>query len=127
MSETQVKKSDFLIEHEDYATWDVNVGDTTVHARRIPGHFRSIKWIMMATLLIPFFILPYFTWNVRQAIYFDIPGRKFYLFDITIWPQDLLILALLMLFAFILLFSMTAIAGRVFCGTMCPQTMWTDL
>ena len=127
MPETQATKSDYLIEHADYATWDVNSGDSTVHARRVSGRFRNIKWVIMATLLLPFFILPYFTWNGRQAIYFDIDGRKFYLFDITIWPQDLLILALLMLFAFILLFSMTAIAGRIFCGTMCPQTMWTDL
>jgi cytochrome c oxidase accessory protein FixG len=127
MSETQTKKSDYIIEHEDYAHWEINSGDTSVYARRIPGRFRNIKWTIMAILLIPFFTLPYFTWNGRQAIYFDIPGRKFYLFDITIWPQDLLILALLMLFAFILLFTMTAIAGRIFCGNMCPQTMWTDL
>ena len=127
MNKTPSKKSDYLIEHEDYQNWDINLGDKTVHARRISGRFRRIKWITMSILLTPFFLLPYLTWEGRQAIYFDIPGRKFYLFDITVWPQDLIILALLMLFAFILLFAMTAIAGRIFCGTMCPQTLWTDL
>jgi cytochrome c oxidase accessory protein FixG len=83
--------------------------------------------MIMASLLIPFFLAPYLTWNGRQAIYFDIAARKFYLFSVTIWPQDLIILALLMLFAFILLFSMTAIAGRIFCGNICPQTLWVDM
>jgi cytochrome c oxidase accessory protein FixG len=127
MSTAENKTSDYLIEHEDYAHWEVNSGESTVHARRIPGRFRNIKWMIMASLLIPFFLAPYLTWNGRQAIYFDIAARKFYLFSVTIWPQDLIILALLMLFAFILLFSMTAIAGRIFCGTMCPQTMWVDM
>ncbi len=121
------KKSDYIIEHDDYTHWDINLGDKKVHARRIPGRFRNIRWAVMASLLLPFFLAPYLTWGDRQAILFDIPGRKFYLFDITIWPQDLIILALLMLFAFVLLFAMTAIAGRIFCGNMCPQTMWTDL
>lgn len=127
MSTPSTSKSDYLIEHENYANWDINLGDKTVHARRIPGKFRSIKWLIMGILLVPFFLAPYLTWGERQAIYFDIPGRKFYLFDITVWPQDLIILALLMLFAFILLFAMTAIAGRIFCGNICPQTLWTDL
>jgi len=127
MSTPSTSKSDYLIEHENYANWDVNLGDKTVHARRIPGKFRSIKWLIMGILLVPFFLAPYLTWGERQAMYFDIPGRKFYLFDITVWPQDLIILALLMLFAFILLFAMTAIAGRIFCGNICPQTLWTDL
>jgi len=127
MSSETKKTSDYVIEHEDYAHWDINTGDKQVYARRIPGRFRNIKWLVMASLLIPFFLAPYLTWNGRQAIYFDIPARKFYLFEVTIWPQDLFILALLMLFAFVLLFSMTAIAGRIFCGSVCPQTMWVDM
>ncbi|MDX8388062.1 MAG: cytochrome c oxidase accessory protein CcoG [Ghiorsea sp.] len=121
------KASDYLIEHEDYLNWDMNTGDKTIHARQMPGRFRNIKWIIMSVLLIPFFLTPYLTWDLRQAVFFDIPARKFYLFNVVVWPQDLIILALLMLFAFILLFSLTAIAGRVFCGSICPQTLWTDL
>jgi len=123
----QKKHSDYLIEHEDYANWQINTGGETVHARRAPGRFRNIKWIINSIFLLPFFLLPYFTWDERQAIFFDIPERKFYLFNIVVWPQDFIILALLMLFAFILLFAMTAIAGRIFCGFVCPQTLWTDL
>jgi cytochrome c oxidase accessory protein FixG len=126
-TKSETKKSDYVIEHDDYQNWNMNLGDKTIHARSIKGKFRSIKWYVVSLFLIPFFLIPYITWGDRQAIIFDIPARKFYLFDIVIWPQDLIILALLMLFAFILLFAMTAIAGRIFCGFICPQTLWTDL
>lgn len=121
------KKSDYIIEHDDYQNWNVNTGGKTIHARSAPGKFRNIKWFIAALFLIPFFATPYLTWGIRQAVLFDIPARKFYFFDVIVWPQDLIILALLMLFSFILLFTMTAISGRIFCGFMCPQTLWTDL
>jgi len=121
------KTSDYLIEHEDYLNWNMNLGDKTIHARQVSGRFRTIKWLISSIFLLPFLLAPYLTWDERQAVLYDIPARKFYFFNIVVWPQDLIILALLMLFAFILLFAMTAIAGRVFCGFMCPQTLWTDL
>ena len=111
----------------DYLSWDVNRGDKTVHARRLSGRFRAWQWLVMALVYAPFFLLPYFTWNGRQAILLDIEQRKFYFFNAVIWPQDLWVLALFMLFCFVLLFAMTAIAGRVFCGFVCPQTTWTNI
>jgi cytochrome c oxidase accessory protein FixG len=126
-NKSETKKSNYLIDHDDYQNWDMNTGDKTIHARSMSGKFRNIKWLIAAFFLIPFFLSPYLTWGDRQAILYDIPARKFYLFDVVVWPQDLIILALLMLFAFILLFAMTAIAGRIFCGFVCPQTLWTDL
>ncbi|MDQ6989540.1 MAG: cytochrome c oxidase accessory protein CcoG [Mariprofundaceae bacterium] len=121
------QQSKHIYEHTDYLNLEVNSGGSVIHARQTSGRFRNIKWLIMSALLIPFFALPYFSWSERQAILFDIPARKFYLFDIVVWPQDLIILALLMLFCFILLFTMTAIAGRIFCGNICPQSVWTDL
>jgi len=121
------QQSKSIYTHTDYLNLEVNTGGTTIHARQTSGRFRNIKWAIMSAMLLPFFLLPYFSWGDRQAILFDIPARKFYLFDIVVWPQDLIILALLMLFCFILLFTMTAIAGRIFCGNICPQSVWTDL
>ncbi len=106
--------------------WHVNTGGQTIHAKRMPGRFRNIKW-MTASVWLIFFIGPYIRWKDRQAILFDIPGRKFHIFDITIMPQDVWMLSLTLLFFAILLAVVTSIAGRVFCGYFCFQTVWTDI
>lgn len=106
--------------------WHVNPGDEKIHAMRVKGRFRNYKW-MAASLYLLFFFGPYLRWDNRQAILFDIPARKFHIFSLTIWPQDVWMLALLLLFLALLLFAATAIAGRVFCGYFCFQTVWTDI
>jgi cytochrome c oxidase accessory protein FixG len=106
--------------------WVQNTGGTTVHAKRIPGWFRNAKWLSMLIWL-PFFLLPYLNWNGRQAILLDVENRKYHLFDITIFPQDVWLLTFLLLFLAILLAAVTTILGRVFCGYMCFQTVWTDI
>jgi cytochrome c oxidase accessory protein FixG len=106
----------------DYLNWDVNSGGTTIHARRMSGQFRRRQWTVMGLIYGTYYLLPYLNWNSRQAVLFDIPARKFYLFDSVIWPQDLWMLALLLLFCFVLLFAMTSTAGRIFCGFTCPHT-----
>jgi cytochrome c oxidase accessory protein FixG len=74
-----------------------------------------------------FFLGPYLRWGDRQAIVFDIPGRQFHIFDITILPQDVWMLALVLLFFALLLAAVTSLAGRVYCGYFCFQTVWTDV
>lgn len=106
--------------------WDINTGQTTVHAHRIPGKYRNLKWLATSLYLI-FFFGPYLRWEGRQAVLFDIPARKYHIFSVTIWPQDIWMLALLLLTFFITLFVVTALAGRVFCGYICWQTVWTDI
>jgi cytochrome c oxidase accessory protein FixG len=106
--------------------WVQNTGGTTVHAKRIPGWFRNAKWLSMLIWL-PFFLLPYLNWYGRQAILLDVENRKYHLFDITIFPQDVWLLTFLLLFLAILLAAVTTILGRVFCGYMCFQTVWTDI
>ncbi|MDX8391263.1 MAG: cytochrome c oxidase accessory protein CcoG [Mariprofundaceae bacterium] len=120
-------ESEGLYQHADYLNWDVNTGDHTVHARRISGRFRMRKWMTMTATAGLFFMLPYVPWGERQAVLFDIPERKFYLFGGVVWPQDLWMLAVLLLFCFVCLFAMTSISGRVFCGFVCPQAVWTDI
>lgn len=104
----------------------VNTGEQVIHAKRMPGKFRNIKWISSTVWLI-FFLGPYLHWAGRQAVLLDIPDRKFYIFNITIMPQDVWLLAMVLLFFAILLAAVTSIAGRVFCGYFCFQTIWTDI
>ncbi|MEL7450844.1 MAG: cytochrome c oxidase accessory protein CcoG, partial [Pseudomonadota bacterium] len=68
----------------------------------------------------------WFNWGDRQAVLFDLPARKFYLFGLTFWPQDLIYLAVLLIMAALSLFLFTALAGRLWCGYACPQTVWTE-
>ncbi len=106
--------------------WHVNTGNETIHAKRMPGRFRNLKWAAAAVWLV-FFVGPYLRWGDRQAVLFDIPGRQFHIFGITILPQDVWMLSLTLLFFAILLAVVTSIAGRVFCGYFCFQTVWTDI
>jgi cytochrome c oxidase accessory protein FixG len=112
--------------YEDVADWHVNTGEEQIVAKRQPGRFRLRKWLSM-TVWLPFFLGPYLRWEGQQAILFDIPQRQFRLFDITIFPQDIWMLSLTLLFFAILLAAVTSVAGRVFCGYFCFQTVWTDI
>ena len=106
--------------------WSVNLGEKTIHAKRMDGRFRRIKWYV-ASIYLLYFIGPFLRWDGRQAILFDIPARKYYLFGFTFWPQDVWMLSLLLLTFFMTLFAVTAFAGRVFCGYICWQTVWVDV
>jgi cytochrome c oxidase accessory protein FixG len=106
--------------------WHVNTGNETIHAKRIPGRWRTIKWLAASVWLV-FFLGPYLRWNGHQAVLFDIPNRQYHLFGATVLPQDFWMLSLLLLFFAILLAVATALAGRVYCGYFCFQTVWTDV
>jgi len=123
-SPSQFAALDDLLEEAD--NWHVNAGGETIHAKRMGGKWRNIKWFSSCIWLLMFFG-PYLRWNDRQAILWDIPNRQFHLLNITILPQDLWILALALLFLAITLFATTAFAGRIWCGFLCFQTVWTDL
>ncbi len=106
--------------------WHINTGEETIHAKRVKGKWRTLKWWANSFWLI-FFLGPYLRWDDRQAVLFDIPNRLFHIFGATILPQDFFLLALLLLFFAILLAVVTAVAGRVWCGFFCFQTIWTDV
>jgi len=112
--------------YEEADHWHVNTGGEIIHAKRMGGYFRSLKWKAMMVWLVYFFG-PYLRWDGSQAVLFDVPNRKFQIFDITILPQDVWLLALILLFFAILLAAITSVAGRVFCGYFCFQTIWTDI
>lgn len=104
----------------------VLTGGKTVHAKRMDGAFRKLKWLAASFWLFLFFG-PYLRWDGHQAILWDIPNRQFHIFGLTILPQDIWMLAAILLFFAMLLAASTAIAGRVWCGYFCFQTVWMDV
>lgn len=127
MSEKQHISSSNVDEiYQETSEWHVNAGGIKVVAKRLAGRFRRLKWFGMSIWLI-FFLGPYLRWNDSQAVLFNIPNRQFHFFNITVFPQDIWMLSLTLLFFAILLAAVTSIAGRVFCGYFCFQTVWTDI
>ncbi len=110
-------------EHEE---WSVNSGEETVHAKRMPGRFRTLKYFTESLWLL-FFLVPYLRWNGHQAILLDVNNRQFHFFELTILPQDIWMVSLLLLLLAMTLFAITSVASRVFCGYFCFQTAWVDL
>ncbi|MGE4371478.1 MAG: cytochrome c oxidase accessory protein CcoG [Xanthobacter sp.] len=103
-----------------------------IYPQSVRGRFRTIKWAMLIFALAVYYLLPFVRWDrgpdaPSQAVLIDFPARRFYFFFIEIWPQEFYYVAGLLILAALVLFLMTAVAGRVWCGYMCPQTIWTDL
>ncbi|MDH3430183.1 MAG: cytochrome c oxidase accessory protein CcoG [Gammaproteobacteria bacterium] len=99
---------------------------TKIYPREIKGRFASLSKLATNILLGLFYVIPWLMWDDRQAVLFDLPARKFYLLGLTLWPQDFIYLALLLMIAALSLFFFTALAGRLWCGFACPQTVWTE-
>ena len=98
-----------------------------IHAREVRGRFNTIRWAMVWLTQIIFYGACWLQWGGRQAILFDIPHEKFYLFGLVLWPQDALLGAIALILAATGLFLVTAVAGRLFCGFACPQTVYTSI
>ncbi len=98
-----------------------------IYPREIGGRFDRLSRIATITLLGLFYAVPWLPWDDRQAVLFDLPARKFYIFGLTLWPQDFPYLALLLMILAYCLFFFTAIGGRLWCGFACPQTVWTEI
>ena len=98
--------------------------------RSIQGNFRRFKSAILWLGFAVYFLLPWLPWSrpdgPSQAVMFDIPGRRYFVFDLTVYPQDVFWLAMLLFIAAVLLFFATALFGRAFCGYFCFQTLWTD-
>jgi cytochrome c oxidase accessory protein FixG len=111
----------------DNASQSLYVAHQKIYPRAIDGKFARLRVIAAAGLLGLFYILPLIPWDGRQAVLFDLPARKFYIFGLSLWPQDFIYLAALLILAGLLLFFFTALLGRVWCGYACPQTVWTEV
>lgn len=98
-----------------------------VYPREVSGRFARWRVIAMIALLGGFYLMPWMRWNGHQALLFDLPARKFYVLGLTFFPQDFFLLTWLLIIAALSLFFFTALAGRLWCGYACPQTVWTEI
>ncbi|HBA33443.1 MAG TPA: cytochrome c oxidase accessory protein CcoG, partial [Gammaproteobacteria bacterium] len=98
-----------------------------IYPRKVKGTFANLRKLAVFLLLGLYYGLPWIRWDGQQALLFDLPARKFHVFGLTFWPQDFFYLALLLIAAGVALFFFTALAGRLWCGYACPQTVWTEV
>jgi len=98
-----------------------------IYARAVKGIFARWRVAFVFLTQCLFYGLPWLQWDNRQAVLFDLGARKFYLFGLVLWPQDVVYLAVLLIISALSLFLFTAIAGRLFCGYACPQTVYTEI
>ena len=98
-----------------------------IYPRSVSGRFARWRWFMVWFTQLVFYGLPWLRWNQRQAVLFDLEERHFYVFGLVLQPQDFIYLAALLVLSALALFFFTAIAGRVWCGYACPQTVYTEI
>jgi cytochrome c oxidase accessory protein FixG len=98
-----------------------------IYPRETDGRFQRLRQAAVFVLLGLYYVMPWMQWNGRQAVLFDLPARKFYVLGLTLWPQDFFYLTWLLILAGLSLFFFTALAGRLWCGYACPQTVWTEV
>lgn len=97
-----------------------------IYPREVKGTFAKLRNLGVLVLLGLYYFLPWINLNGQQSVLFDLPERKFYVLGLTFWPQDFFYLAVLLIIAALALFFFTTLAGRLWCGYACPQTVWTE-
>ena len=120
-------KKQIPIEVADDAAASMYVSERKIHPRDVDGRFQRLRAIAVWVLLGMYYVFPWLNWDGRQSVLFDLPARKFYVFWLNFWPQDFVFLAMLLIIAGMALFFFTALAGRLWCGYACPQTVWTEV
>ena len=98
-----------------------------IYPRAVHGRFAAARWALVWLTQLVFYGLPWLSWNGRQAVLFDLGARRFYIFGYVFWPQDFIFLTGLLVISALALFLFTAIAGRLWCGYACPQTVYTEI
>jgi cytochrome c oxidase accessory protein FixG len=98
-----------------------------IYPRSVSGYFSRWRWVMVWLTQIVFYGLPWLEWGQRQAVLFDLGARRFYIFNLVLYPQDFVYLTGLLVISALSLFLFTAVAGRLWCGYACPQTVYTEV
>ncbi len=103
------------------------VSEEKIYPRAVHGWFAAWRWALVWGTQLLFYGLPWLRWNGRQAVLLDLEARRFYIFELVLYPQDFVYLTALLLISAYALFFFTAVAGRLWCGYACPQTVYTEL
>lgn len=98
-----------------------------IYPRSVSGFFSKWRWVMIWITQIVFYGVPWLQWGERQAVLFHLETRRFYIFDLVLYPQDLIYLTAILIISALSLFLFTAVAGRLWCGYTCPQTVYTEI
>ena len=98
-----------------------------IYARAVSGWFAGWRWALVWATQLVFYGLPWLEWNARQAVLFDLGARRFYIFGLVLYPQDFIFLTGLLIISAYALFLFTTVAGRLWCGYACPQTVYTEI
>jgi cytochrome c oxidase accessory protein FixG len=119
-----VKPGDTPAELVEQSLYEVR---KTIHPRAVHGWFAGWRWALVWATQLVFYGLAWLPWHGRQAVLFDIAHRKFTIFGLILFPQDIVYLTLLLIVSALSLFLFTAVAGRLWCGYACPQTVYTEI
>src|SRR5450830_301054 len=98
-----------------------------IYPRSVSGFFTKWRWVMIWLTQLFFYGVPWLEWGQRQALLFDLEAKRFYIFNLVLYPQDLIYLTAILIISALSLFLFTAIAGRLWCGYTCPQTVYTEI
>jgi len=98
-----------------------------IYPRSVNGTFARLRWVFVWLTQLVFYGLPWLTWNGRQAVLFALESRRFYLFGLVLYPQDFIFLTGVLVVSALSLFLFTTLAGRLWCGYACPQTVYTEI
>jgi cytochrome c oxidase accessory protein FixG len=114
---------------EDAAASIVSLYQKTqkIYPRSVSGWFVRWRWALVFLTQLVFYGLPWLIWNDRQAVLFDLAARRFYIFGLVLYPQDFIYLTGFLVISAYSLFLFTAVAGRLWCGYACPQTVYTEI
>ncbi len=120
-------RKDIPVEPADPVVAELYQKRQKVYPREISGRFARLRALAVWVLLGLFYVVPWVRWDDRQMVLFDLPARKFHILWFTFFPQDFLYLTFFLIICALSLFFFTALAGRLWCGYACPQTVWTEV
>ena len=118
---------DHLFKHSEEKRISLYAAHKKIYPRSVTGLFNNWRWAMVVITQLVFYGLPWLEWGQRQAVLFDLGVRRFYIFGLVLYPQDFIYLTGLLVIAALSLFLFTAVAGRLWCGYACPQTVYTEM
>ncbi len=111
----------------DEVVYSLYQSQDKVYPRSVSGLFNNWRWVMVWLTQLFFYGVPWLEWGQRQAMLFDLEAKRFFIFGLVLNPQDLIYLTFLLIISALSLFLFTAVAGRLWCGYTCPQTVYTEI